>query len=181
MTGVAPVLVERHGASLLVHAEPAGGTQRHQPRVLRPRSVTLSSAPDSDPDMWALVITGAGDQAFCAGADLKAISRGESIMSDDPARRQLRFAQYVAHPISKPTIAAVNGFALGGGTEITLASDLAVAANSAQFGLPEVTRGILAGAGGAFRLPRRSRGRWPWRRCSPASRSVRGARSNSGS
>jgi crotonobetainyl-CoA hydratase len=59
----------------------------------------------------------------------------------------------VAHPISKPTIAAVNGAALGGGTEISLASDLVVAADTASFGLPEVKRGILAAAGGVFRLP----------------------------
>jgi crotonobetainyl-CoA hydratase len=109
---------------------------------------------ETDVDVWALVITGAGDQAFCAGADLKAISRGESIMSDEPNRHRRGFAQYVSYPIGKPTIAAVNGFALGGGTEITLASDLAVAADVAQFGLPEVRRGILAAAGGTFRLPR---------------------------
>jgi len=63
------------------------------------------------------------------------------------------FAGYVTHHISKPTIAAVNGTALGGGTELVLASDLAVAARSATFGLPEVKRGIIAGAGGVFRLP----------------------------
>jgi crotonobetainyl-CoA hydratase len=109
---------------------------------------------EHDSSVWALIITGAGDKSFCAGADLKAISRGERIMSDDPIRSRRGFAQYVANQISKPTIAAVNGFALGGGTEITLASDLAVAADTAQFGLPEVKRGILAAAGGAFRLPR---------------------------
>jgi crotonobetainyl-CoA hydratase len=109
---------------------------------------------ERDPDVWALIITGSGDKAFCAGADLKAVSRGERLMSDEPIRARRGFAQYVSHPISKPTIAAVNGFALGGGTEITLASDLAIAAHTAQFGLPEVTRGIIAGAGGAFRLAR---------------------------
>ena len=59
----------------------------------------------------------------------------------------------MTHHISKPTIAAVNGFALGGGTEISLASDLVVAADTASFGLPEVKRGIYAAAGGVFRLP----------------------------
>jgi crotonobetainyl-CoA hydratase len=107
---------------------------------------------DHDADIWAVVVTGAGDTAFCAGADLKAVSRGESVVPSDPRRAGWGFAGYVSHPISKPTIAAVNGFALGGGTEITLASDLAVAAESASFGQPEVARGIIAGAGGAFRL-----------------------------
>jgi len=104
-------------------------------------------------DIWCVIITGAGDRAFCAGADLKAAAAGE-LTSDDERLRKWGFAGYVAHHISKPTIAAVNGFALGGGTEILLASDLAVAADTASFGLPEVRRGIVAGAGGAFRLPR---------------------------
>jgi crotonobetainyl-CoA hydratase len=108
---------------------------------------------DADPDIWAFVVTGAGDQSFCAGADLKAISRGESIAPADPREQAWGFAGYVRHFISKPTIAAVNGFALGGGTEITLASDLVVASEGAKFGLPEVKRGIFAGAGGVFRLP----------------------------
>ena len=108
---------------------------------------------EQDPGIWAVVLTGAGDQAFCAGADLKAVARGEPISPPDPERAAWGFAGYVSHHISKPTIAAVNGFALGGGTEIALASDLVVAAETASFGLPEVRRGIIAGAGGLFRLP----------------------------
>lgn len=101
----------------------------------------------------AVVITGAGDKAFCAGADLKAAASGdfESVAEE---MHRWGFAGYVKHHISKPTIAAVNGFALGGGTELVLASDLAVAADTATFGLPEIKRGIFAGAGGAFRLGR---------------------------
>lgn len=102
-----------------------------------------------DPAIRAVVITGAGDQAFCAGADLKALARGETAV---PEGSSWGFAGYVEHHISKPTIAAVNSIALGGGTEIALASDLVVAAADAQFGLPEVQRGIIAGAGGTFRL-----------------------------
>jgi crotonobetainyl-CoA hydratase len=112
---------------------------------------------ETDPEVRAVVITGAGDRAFSAGADLKALARGETFFPDGYER--FGFAGYVNHFISKPTIAAVNGFALGGGTEITLASDLAVAAETATFGLPEVKRGILAGAGGAFRLPQQV----PWK------------------
>jgi crotonobetainyl-CoA hydratase len=105
---------------------------------------------DRDPQIRVVVVTGAGDQAFCAGADLKAVARGESIIPE--GREAWGFAGYVCHHISKPTIAAVNGFALGGGTEIALASDLVVAADTSQFGLPEVRRGIIAAAGGAFRI-----------------------------
>jgi crotonobetainyl-CoA hydratase len=108
---------------------------------------------DNDRDVWAVVVTGAGDKAFCAGADLKAVARGENLMVTEQPRASWGFAGYVSHHISKPTIAAVNGFALGGGTEITLASDLSIAADTASFGLPEVKRGIYAGAGGVFRLP----------------------------
>jgi crotonobetainyl-CoA hydratase len=106
---------------------------------------------DRDNGVWVVIITGAGDQSFCAGADLKAIMRGEAIIP--PNMEHWSFAGWVNHFVSKPTIAAVNGFALGGGTEIVLASDLAVAARSATFGLPEVSRGIIAAAAGAFRLP----------------------------
>jgi len=97
-------------------------------------------------------VTGAGDLSFCAGADLKALSRGERIAPAEPEKVAWGFAGLVVHAISKPLIAAINGTALGGGTEIALACDLVVAAESASFGLPEVKRGILAGAGGAFRL-----------------------------
>lgn len=95
-------------------------------------------------------MTGSGDQAFCAGADLKAIMRGEPVL--EPGREHWNFAGFVNHFTSKPTIAAVNGNALGGGTELALACDLVVAVNTASFGLPEAKRGLLPGAGGVFRL-----------------------------
>ncbi|ORA54839.1 enoyl-CoA hydratase [Mycolicibacterium chubuense] len=104
----------------------------------------------NDPDVWVVVVTGSGDKSFCAGADLKALSRGENI--GHPDHPKWGFAGYVRHFIDKPTIAAVNGTALGGGTELALASDLVVAAESAKFGLPEVKRGLIAGAGGVFRI-----------------------------
>ena len=105
---------------------------------------------NNDPDVWAVVITGAGDKSFCAGADLKAISRRENLYHPDHG--EWGFAGYVHHFIDKPTIAAVNGTALGGGTEIALASDLVVADERATFGLPEVKRGLVAAAGGVFRI-----------------------------
>ncbi len=106
---------------------------------------------DADPDVWCIVVTGAGDRSFCAGADLKALGRGEFPL--DPDNAAWGFAGFVSHPVSTPVIAAVNGTALGGGTELALASDLVVAADTASFGLPEVKRGIIAAAGGVLRLP----------------------------
>lgn len=106
---------------------------------------------NDDPKVRALVITGSGDQAFSAGADLKAISRGEQML---PAGREhWSFASFVNHFTDKPTIAAVNGDALGGGMELALSCDLIVAVETASFGLPEVKRGLMAAAGGVFRLP----------------------------
>jgi len=107
---------------------------------------------ESDPEIRVVVITGAGDKSFCAGADLVALSRGEHLAPKDPDQQAWGFAGMVSHPISKPIIAAVNGFAFGGGCEIALMSDIIVAADHAQFGLPEVKVGLFAAAGGAFRL-----------------------------
>jgi crotonobetainyl-CoA hydratase len=103
----------------------------------------------NDPEVRAVVITGAGE-SFCAGADLKAIARRENLYHPDHG--EWGFAGYVQHFIDKPTIAAVNGTALGGGTELALASDLVVAEERTKFGLPEVKRGLIAAAGGVFRI-----------------------------
>jgi crotonobetainyl-CoA hydratase len=116
-------------------------------------SVGLGDAVENaqnDPGVRVVVLTGAGDRSFCAGVDLKALSRGENVLHPDHPK--WGFAGYVRHFIDKPTIAAVNGTALGGGTELALASDLVVAGEGATFGLPEVKRGLIAAAGGVFRL-----------------------------
>ena len=145
------VLVERHDHIMVVTLNRPEARNAVNLAVTTGLGRAMEEA-DADPNVWALVLTGAGDKAFCAGADLKAVSRGEAISPNDH-RAAWGFAGYVQHHVSIPTIAAVNGFALGGGTELTLASDLAVASETASFGLPEVKRGIYAGAGGLFRLP----------------------------
>ncbi|MFJ3798654.1 crotonase/enoyl-CoA hydratase family protein [Streptomyces sp. NPDC090088] len=146
---VPAVLVERRGHVMVVTLNRPEARNAVNAAVALGVGRALEEA-DRDPGIRAVVITGAGDKAFCAGADLKAVARGENIMP--PEAKDWGFAGYVSHHIGKPTIAAVRGFALGGGTEIALASDLVVAAEDASFGLPEVKRGIIAGAGGAFRL-----------------------------
>lgn len=105
-----------------------------------------------EPDVWAVVLTGAGNRSFCAGADLKAIAVGELPYSQ--THPEWGFAGVVTHPVDKPVIAAVNGLALGGGLELMLAADLIVGVRSARVGLPEVTKGIIASGGGLVRLPR---------------------------
>lgn len=109
---------------------------------------------EHEPAIRCVIITGAGDKAFCAGADLLALSRGEPLMPADRDKRKWGFAGIASHPISKPTIGCINGDAFGGGLEIALACDLAVAVDTARFGLPEPKRGLFAAAGGVFRLPR---------------------------
>lgn len=144
------VLVERQDRVMIVTIN------RPEARNAVNRDVTVGvgealEEADRNPDIWTVILTGAGELSFCAGADLKALASGQSL-AIGPREDAWGFAGYVEHHISKPTIAAVNGTALGGGTELTLASDLAVASETASFDLPEVKRGILAAAGGAFRL-----------------------------
>ena len=104
---------------------------------------------DASRDVRALVLTGAGG-TFSAGMDLKGFLAGENPMAGGRG-----FAGITARPPATPAIAAVEGYALAGGFEIALACDLIVASEGATFGLPEVTRGLVAGAGGLLRLPRR--------------------------
>ena len=104
---------------------------------------------DSRSDLVAGVLTGAGS-SFCTGMDLKAFLAGER-----PSVPGRGFAGIVERPPDKPLIAAVEGYAVAGGFEIALACDLLVAASDAQFGLPEVRRGLVAAGGGLLRLPTR--------------------------
>ncbi|MEW2134849.1 crotonase/enoyl-CoA hydratase family protein [Streptomyces sp. NPDC005435] len=150
MAGEAPALVERRGHTLVITLNRPGAMNAVNAELSAAVGAALEEA-ERDPEVRAVVLTGAGGRAFCAGADLKALARGESVAA--PGHEEWGFLGYVRHAVGKPTIAAVNGFALGGGTEVVLASDLAVAADTAVFGLPEVSRGIFAAAGGVFRLP----------------------------
>jgi enoyl-CoA hydratase/carnithine racemase len=99
----------------------------------------------------ALIVTGAGDQAFVSGADIRAIAARRRREALAGLNNRL-FAAIEA--LEKPTIAAVNGYALGGGLELALACDIRVAAEGARFGLPETKLGIIPAAGGTQRLPR---------------------------
>src|SRR5271170_3726003 len=103
---------------------------------------------DEDPGLSVGVLTGAGG-SFCAGMDLKAFARGENVIVEG------RGMGFTERPPVKPLIAAVEGYALAGGTELALATDLIVASKDAAFGIPEVKRGLVAGGGGLLRLPER--------------------------
>ncbi|HEV8310646.1 MAG TPA: enoyl-CoA hydratase-related protein [Methylomirabilota bacterium] len=104
----------------------------------------------ADPDTWVAILTGAGDKAFSTGNDLKwTATRGM------PRMPEKGFGGITnRHDLTKPVIAAVNGFALGGGFEMALACDVVVAAEHARFGFPESRVGLMAADGGVHRLPR---------------------------
>ena len=141
-------LAERRGGVLLITINRPEARNAVNAAVSTAVGDALQEAQD-DPEVRAVVITGAGE-SFCAGADLKAISRRENLFHPDHG--DWGFAGYVQHYIDKPTVAAVNGTAFGGGTELALASDLVIAEERTRFGLPEVKRGLIAAAGGAFRI-----------------------------
>jgi enoyl-CoA hydratase len=103
---------------------------------------------DARRDLVVGILTGAGG-VFSAGMDLKAFARGET-----PTLPGRGFGGLTERPPEKPLIAAVEGWALAGGCELALSADLVVAARDAKFGLPEVTRGLVAAAGGLLRLPK---------------------------
>jgi enoyl-CoA hydratase len=104
---------------------------------------------DQRAEIRVIVLTGAGG-TFCAGMDLKGFLTGENALAGGRG-----FGGIVQRPPGKPVIAAVEGYALAGGFEIALACDLIIASEDATFGLPEVTRGLVAGAGGLLRLHHR--------------------------
>ncbi|ODT36133.1 MAG: crotonase [Lautropia sp. SCN 70-15] len=109
----------------------------------------------NDSSVRAIVLTGTGDRAFCAGADIKERA-GSAVPGVDYYVTQHRTHELFRgiEEFEKPTIAAINGVALGGGLELALCCDIRIAASHARFGLPEVKLGVIPAAGGTQRLPR---------------------------
>lgn len=106
----------------------------------------------ADDGLWVAILTGAGERAFSAGSDLKyRVGEADQQALREPDRRRA----HILDRCWKPIIAAVNGYAVGGGLELAMRCDILIAAEHAQFGLPEARRGLLADAGGVIKLPRR--------------------------
>jgi enoyl-CoA hydratase/carnithine racemase len=131
----------------------------NRPQVMNaihpPATAELSGIWDdatADDNVWVIILTGTGDKAFSAGNDLKYTA--EKGMPSGPRPKGGFGGLTDRTDIWKPLIAAVNGFALGGGFELALACDIIIAADHARFGLPEPRVGLVAGAGGVHRLPR---------------------------
>lgn len=136
--GVAVILLDRPEKKNAFDAEMSGELEAAVDRL------------EGESGTWVGIITGAG-ATFCSGADLGVVSSGGAYSI---ATERGGWGGFVRRERDKPIIAAVEGWALAGGFEIALACDLIVAAQSARFGLPEVTRSLIAAAGGLIRLPR---------------------------
>lgn len=107
-----------------------------------------------DPDVVAVVVTGAGERAFMAGADIKEFPQMMTPGGAKSGAERIHAALNALDFLPKPTIAAIHGYALGGGLELALACDIRVAAENAQLGVPEIKLGLFPGGGGTQRLPR---------------------------
>jgi enoyl-CoA hydratase len=148
--------------NILVAVEPpAGIITFNRPSVLNALRTSLLaevsqalSELESDPDVRAIVITGAGEKAFAAGAD---ISELNALPTAGHGADQARLGQALTRKIERlrtPVIMAINGFALGGGCELAMAGDILIAAENAKFGQPEVNLGLIPGYGGSQRMTR---------------------------
>lgn len=172
---MAAVEVERNGAilELTIDRPKANAIDSATSRELGEQFVAFGE----DPDLRVAIITGAGERFFSAGWDLKAAAAG-----DPEDFGHGGFAGLTElFDLDKPVIAAVNGFAAGGGFELALACDLVVAIEAARFSLPEVNRGSSPMRAGCSGCRSGCRARWRWRCCSPVRRSTRRRRRNEGS
>ena len=123
-------------------------------RQMREDLIHAVTAIRQDPEVRVVIITGAGGRSFSAGRDLKEAAQEKvGVVAARQAKLEISDTEMIAR-LNKPVIAAINGFALGGGCELALACDIRVAVEEAKLGLPEVSRGMIPGSGGTQRLSR---------------------------
>ncbi len=147
------ILLERDGAVATITLNRPKQLNALSQAVIRELDAAFDEIA-ADESVRAVIITGSDDRAFAAGADINELAQlGSAAEGRAMAMRSHRLGRKMAD-LPKPIIAAINGFALGGGLELALACDIRIAADSAQVGLPEVTLGIMPGWGGTQRLLR---------------------------
>ena len=139
---------DRSGPVLVARLNRPDARNALTPEVIRGISAAIVAA-EADPGIRAVVLTGTGDRAFCAGMDLRAFAAGEQAgVGADEATRG--FFRLIEGATTVPVVGAANGTAVAGGFELLLACDLIVASSEAEFGLPEVKRGLFPAGGGTF-------------------------------
>lgn len=141
---------DEHVAIVLLNRAQALNAINTEMKTLFPQ---ILQSLDDDPNVRVVVIKGSGERGFCAGADIKDFTQPETSLSARKRLLQANFATALDR-FSKPTIAAIHGFCLGGGLEMAMACDLRIATEGAQLALPEINLGLIPGAGGTQRLPR---------------------------
>jgi enoyl-CoA hydratase/carnithine racemase len=141
---------ERRGAVQILTIDRPEARNSLNSEVITGLGLGLAEA-DADPAVSAVVITGTGEQAFCAGMDLRGFVEGAASADEEQQRRgRQAYSSFIRSGISKPVIGAANGTAVAGGFELLTACDLIVASSEARFGLPEVKRALFPAGGGIF-------------------------------
>lgn len=146
------LLIEKEDGYAIMYINRPKALNAINDAVLKEMAVAIDEI-DADPEINVLIVTGAGDKSFVAGADIVWMYN----MDQPGCRKFSAFGEYVMRKVElleKPVIAAVNGFALGGGCELAMACDIRLAAENALFAQPEVGLGVIPGFGGTQRLPR---------------------------
>ena len=146
------LLIERDGAVAIVTLNRPKVLNALNAQTLTELSAAMAAFKD-DADVRAVVLTGAGEKSFVAGADINELAALSPVEGQAHARRGQGIFDAIEH-LGKPVIAAVNGFALGGGCELAMACTIRIAADTARLGQPEINLGLIPGYGGSQRLPR---------------------------
>ena len=146
------LLIERDEAVLIITINRPAALNALNTQTLTELDAAIGDARD-DATVRAVVLTGAGEKAFVAGADIKELAVQTPVTGREHARHGQGILDRIEQ-LGKPVIAAVNGFALGGGCELAMACTLRIAADTAKFGQPEINLGLIPGYAGSQRLPR---------------------------
>jgi enoyl-CoA hydratase/carnithine racemase len=145
MTGDDDLVTERRGAVPVLRLNRPEARNALTPSLIDRLGRAVTAA-ESDAEVRALVLTGTGDRAFCAGMDLRSFAAGDAVDTDGPG--YAGFRRLLAGEVGIPVVGAANATALAGGLELLLGCDIVVLAEGAEVGLPEVRRGLVAGGGG---------------------------------
>ncbi len=146
------LLIERDGAVAILTFNRPKVLNALNGQTLTELAVAMAGF-KADEDVRAIVVTGAGEKSFVAGADINELAELTPVEGKEHARRGQMIFDAIEH-LGKPVIAAVNGFALGGGCELAMACTIRLAADTARFGQPEINLGLIPGYAGSQRLPR---------------------------